>query len=482
MTAAARPSERWLPVLALIYLVLYFSFYPATYAFRDESNYLGIAYALRQGTLFLENLNLPINSMYTPEGGRWVSYFPLGVSVLLLPLTFFGWKAAFLLGPIFHLLGTFFTARLARHFGIPVLAAAALYLFFPSFIFFSRTIMSDIPAAAFFLGAAYFYFTGKSRLACGLFAGLAVYCRYSHALLAMTLAAGILAESVRARSLKPLLLFAAGMAPFAACILIQNQLCFGNPLTSGYSPQVSRQAQLSPDYFLRNLCHYLPGLVLVYPGMLPVFLFSNKMRRPEIIASFLLIFALYSLNMAYDTFPGHPAITLVFGNRYLFPVIPFMILAYAELYGELSERFGRTIKIVAGAGLILMVFAAGFLSKQHQEALAKQWAMTQMIYDSTSESATVFYEANVAELLQGVWGNRRYVRYLDDRQALAALRKADFSRGVFLAKRDLVLNGQLLDRGPEDVAEMMASYDVEKIAEKHGAMVYRILPKKGLLS
>lgn len=468
-------AGRWLPVLALIYLAIYFAFYPATYAYRDESNYLGMAYAMRHGTIFLESQQFPMNSIYTPSAGHWVSYFPLGISLLILPLTFFGWKAAFLLGPLFHLLGVFFTARLAKFFQVPVLASAALYLFFPSFIFFSRTLMSDIPAAVFFLGAVYFYFADKSRFACGLFLGAAVLCRYSHAVLGIPLGIAILTDSLRKRDLKPLVFFVAGLLPFAGIILAHNFACYGSFFKTGYSGSVSHHSQFAQAYLGKNLRHYLPGLLLIYPGMLFAFFLSKKLRRPLIWASVFLILTLYSFNMAFDLFPGHPLITTVFGNRYLFPLIPFMILAYAEFSPKIP-------KVVSCTFLALLIAAAGFVSMKHQAYLQTQWGMTRLIYDHTIEGSVVFYEMNVAELLQGVWGNRRYVRYLDDGHVLQVLKNTDFSRDVYLAKRDLVIHGEMFDRGPEDIPEMNALYDFAKIAEKDGAMVYKITPKKGMLS
>jgi hypothetical protein len=88
--------EKWLLPLAIAaYVLIYFLFYPPIYAYRDEANYLSMAYSLKQWHLFVPVPDVPAQA-FIQAGDKVIPLYPLTNSIFLIPFLAAGWKAVFL--------------------------------------------------------------------------------------------------------------------------------------------------------------------------------------------------------------------------------------------------------------------------------------------------------------------------------------------------------------------------------------------------
>lgn len=470
-------GKRMLVIGIISYVIIFFLYYPPIFAFRDEASYLSMAYVLRKGAIFIENTNIPFNSIVKSKG-HLVPFYPLGQSILLMPLTFFGWRSVFVTGIIFHLLGALFFLKLIRLFRVENSFFALLYLFFPAFIFYSRTIMCDIPSTTLLLMAYYFYFkhTG-SKFISGLFFGIATLIRFTNILLILPFLIISIIKAIKNGEYRKTVDLSLGVAPFILLTAILNFLYYGSPFLTGYSKVFTGSKLFSPTYFLHNIQHYSVSFMLSYPFMLISFFFAKKTKKPEVILSIILFFLLYSLYYFHDRFPNG-FLTYIFGIRFLFPVIPLILLLYAEFLNKILRRFSQAAyNLTVSFILIFLVISCIVVNHQHQQFLRGQLALRDTIYKSTEESSVIIYDGNTAELLQKVWGDRIYIRYEGYENLLEHLKRIATLKNIYLVKRDVIYaNKDKIEGLPEqEIAKIKQHYGLEKIAQKDGLEVFRLI-------
>ncbi|MEM4390811.1 MAG: hypothetical protein QXX06_03005 [Candidatus Diapherotrites archaeon] len=95
-------SEYLIETLAL-YLFIAIIFYPPYFETSDSKTYLAQAYLLANGKLYEENHLDAYNLRQMND--KFMSYFPLGQSLWLMPFVKIGFGFVFLSGIIGHLLG-----------------------------------------------------------------------------------------------------------------------------------------------------------------------------------------------------------------------------------------------------------------------------------------------------------------------------------------------------------------------------------------
>lgn len=406
-----------------LFLLLFVIYYPPIYAIRDESVYLKMAVSLSSDLPQFFQGRLPFSDVLEPLRIRFI--YPPGVPLLLIPLLKLGWHSVFVLGVLFHFAGLFFFQKLAREFGETSGLSGLLYLFFPAFVLYSRTLMSDVPAAAICVAAYSFYFSKNPRegIAGALF-GLSLFVRPTHALLAVSFGVALAGRAVLQKKWAGALRFFAGFAPFLCLFLALNFLLWGNPFQTGYGRAVSGVENFSALNLSGNLMHYLLSLLTAYPLMLAVFLFFKPLRRPEILLSLASVLIFFSLYYFQDRFPS-PLAALVFGSRFLFPVIPFLILGYGYFLGVLRNCLPRPLGLFFTLALTC-VLAAGSLviHHRHHQFLKQQESLKDLLYDSTEPGSVLLLARSTSELVQEFWGDREATVYDDEKMAREAFHNA----------------------------------------------------------
>jgi hypothetical protein len=475
--------ESWiLAAAAAAFVLLYFFFYPSIFAYRDEGNYLSMAYALREGAFSIPIFKIPIQAFFM-VGERIAPVYPWGNALALVPWTFAGWHAVFLHGLIWHLAGGFLIFKLAGVFKINPRLAALLYLFYPSFVFYSRTLMSDIPSMVLTLAASYFYFKAiPSFTLAGIFLGIGYLFRTSNLFVILPFGAILLWRALRHKEFRPLASFSVGILPCFALQFALQYLTYGDPFKSGYTGGMPFSAYFSIQYARENLSHYLLNLLLCYPLMLILFFFSKPVRRPEILGLLAVLLGFFTVYYFHDAFPGK-MLTLFFGNRYLFPVIPFLILGYAGTAEKITGPLPLTLRRFLFTGAAILLMASGFIvSRGHQEALRGQLEMKEAIYTHTPPGSILIYDNNSAELLQYAWGKRTYLVFPEFKERFFSMAKEP-NQGLYLIKRDF----QYADKGlipglsEEDQVDIAQHFEMDPVVQAGELVILSLKPKKEMI-
>ena len=324
----ARREQRWLLIFAGLYMALYAGFYPQMYTSLDESANFGMAYVLRHGTIY------PNHAGYTlalsPLGPHGLVYrFPIGFPVVLALLSFASWHTFFLINPILHLVATGLFAKLLQSQKIAI-GWAILYLLYPGFVLYDRTLFSDPFAASLTTMAVYFLLGGRPRPApAGLCMGLALLARSTSLVVTLILAASLVVSGLadapgqyRSGSGSPLM-FGLGLLPFIVINGVYNEYAMGRLFRSAYSVCYA----VHRPHFVKFGPLYAASLLLLFPGMLLAPLFYRGRCRWQCLAAtstVVLIAAFYH----ESTFGGSTLQTFVSVSRQVLPALPFYLLAY----------------------------------------------------------------------------------------------------------------------------------------------------------
>jgi hypothetical protein len=230
------------------------------------------------------------------------------------------------------------------------------------------------------------------------------------------------------------------------------------------------------DYGWPHIKHYVVSLMLVYPFMLAAPFVAVRTRSVENVTAIIFVISFYIFYYFCGSFPGSE-MNLVFATRFLFPVIPLLILSYAEclenFFKHLPNLAGRLIPVFVS---ILLAVSTIVIQHKHQQLLRKQGALKEAIYFSTEEGSTLIYDLNSAELIQKVWGDRRYISYPGTEALLNILKAADFSKKVYWVSRNVFYDGELLTgTDPEDFIEIGEHYTLKPVFEHEGFKIVKIV-------
>lgn len=460
-----------LTIALAVFFGLFLWFFPPFYGFRDEGIYLGMADALRHGKIFISLAEYPV-SITVEALARTAPFYPLGNSVLLIPFLHLGWKTVFASGLILHFIGFAFFARLAKQFNAANPVTLLSYLFFPAFVFFSRTVMSDIPSLVCFLGAYVFYFkTKRNNALAGFLFGLSLFFRVANVIMILPFILGGIRNAIKTKKGLGLLAFFAGLMPLALLAAAYNAQVYGAPWLTGYSEVFTGVRSFDVSFLRANLLHYLFSLNFAYPFMLLVFLLDARMRRVEILTLLLLHFLFFGFYYFHDSFPGKIP-TFVFGNRFFFPVMPFLILSYGSALNGLLIKVPAARKVLLALLLATFTVSSFVIHAAHQRALRDQAAAAELIYTATPEGSILIYEGAVAELLQRFLGVRDYVFYNAPGGFMNLIQDKAQSSDIYIALTASPGGGE-----EELLAPFKEKFNLSAAGETKQVKLYRALPK-----
>jgi hypothetical protein len=405
--------------LVLVFLFIFFFFYPPTYAISDEAIYFSMAHVISHGNLFPDQSGYFVPG--TVSGPQHpVSKLPLGWPLLLSPLSKFGWRFFFLLPLSLHLIGFYYFRKILNLFEIDT-AFSFLYLLFPTFVFHSRTLMSDLPAAVFFLIGFYYSIQNQKRslIFAGICFGISLWMRYASLVLITPLIAVLFFRDLKWKVIPLLCAF----APFVMLLAVYNYFALGNPFLVGHLKiGIPLQTSFSFEYLLQHLPKYFLYLNLIFPLMGISLLFYHGKRKVEIFSCVITLLLFYSAYFWFDS--GTSFIqTAIKSLRFLLPIIPLLLVSYlycldSYIFRKIdnSKKWGLAI----ACSMLLMVVTSG-IEYKHQEYLQRQKHFSDFIYKQTPENSAIIANMEVIELLQTVWGRRKIVEY--DLSAITAATK-----------------------------------------------------------
>lgn len=437
-----RSKRAWaLWIGVLFYIVIFFIFYPRITAIVDENAYLTQAFLFKSGKLVYDQGNIPAPILtfdMRDVGGHIVSKYPIGNSLWLVPFLSagLGWRAVFLSGLLCAVIGTWLIALILRSIdpGIdPVWAL--LFLFYPTVVVFSRTIMSDLPATILVLGSFYFLRRGSNWVfLSGFLLGMGALFRYPMLVLVIPF---LVLLFLHKRQFKGVFLFLLGLLPLILLILIYNRYAFGSFLRV----PMWRTDRFGIEYLPHHLLFYSIPLVLWYPLMLFSPFLATKGHRPTLFLPPL------TLLLFYATFSFTPSVKnlfeqVVIGLRYLLPALPFFIIGFALGL----EQIIKNIRINPSGlklGLIIPALIAVVLQFHHHRYLKNQEFYAKTLLAVVPPDGMVAGNKDVIELLNVAWGWRDWLpidslnncRLLTDRPVyLAVLEKSARTETATLSK------------------------------------------------
>lgn len=479
----------------IIFSVVFYIFYPPFYAIEDENNYLGMAYVLKSGHIFPDEVGAKFVSLYSYKG-HLVSKYPIGNSLFLIPFTLIGWNGVFLFNFILHVIGFIIFIKILIRFNLP-LVYSLLFLYYPPFTLYMRTIMSDLPTAFFTISGFYtFLLGGKWLFFSGFLIGLSCFVRYTNvivcgmfcAALAYPLLKRIISErnyrKEEAIEINGLIKFIFGFSPFALIILYYNYYTLGSPFLTVYGLLDPNDYAFSIKHMPGNFVFYLKALLVIYPFLLIAMFIYNGKERLLCHLLFWSVLIFYSLYFYTPDF-GTGIQKIVVGMRFLLPVLFVGIIAYAFFIEKIRKK-SRVLGVVLLILINLLVLPYFIISYKHYDYL-KNWAMfKEFFYSNTGANSFIVCDGEVPKIILDVWGRRNYEQYVFVDKKLQVENKIDnaISKGVdvylSLIIRPFKDNRNIYSAKYRD--EILNEYVHEKVGEKQTPAgrieIYKLLKHK----
>lgn len=354
--------------LTLLFLI----FYPTKYISIDENQYLANSVRILSGKLETPCSNISeYPGLHESKTGECVSKYNLGASLLLTPSIILGEQYAFVIVFLSFILSAIIFSRIIRLLELNEFLVI-LYIFYPPFIYFSRTLFSETFSLLFINLFLYVFIKSRNRVAwnilAGLIIGFATLIRYTNLLIFFAFTLGY---AIYNKEYKRVVYIAAGAIPIGAIIMLINKDLYGSFFASGYS--LSSEEVFDLANIVHNLPRYLMLLLTVYPFMLlGLPLFKHRLKWAVIlpVATVVLLYSMYP----YNFFEGKISDFIVSG-RVLMPIIPLVLLPFLYF---LNNRISFTTKIIL---IILLVLSTCVVTIFHHNFLNS----SQVAWESPSE-------------------------------------------------------------------------------------------------
>lgn len=388
------PNPKWTFLVGcIVFTVTYYAWYPRNAAIIDECGYLNTAYTWSKSARYYEDAGIARSPMAvaTPRGSA--SKYPPGNALTLLPFVAINWRLGFVRGWLLLLLGSVALYRVLQKQGVAG-DWALLLLFHPSFVLYSRTLMSDVPAALLVLLGVCLAVRGRCWWS-GAVMGAAVLFRYPAAVVCVALLAVLLLRRPRRDAL----------AYSGAALVVIGALLAYHCWIFGYwaGPLPGYGADFSLAHFPRMFALHGGMLLLLYPLMLLLGWFAPQGERWYYVAPATALLAFTSCQSYID--PGNSIIEqLVRGQRLLLPAAALLLVPYAARLNGIRRLVRAKLAIFAA-----LVASAVVLQVRHQAYLKTQDLRQRIFYGNVGDDRLVFADRPGYELINPFIGPRAYV-------------------------------------------------------------------------
>ncbi|HUV39129.1 MAG TPA: hypothetical protein VMY39_05915 [Planctomycetota bacterium] len=385
-------------VLGTVFLlVLSTVFYPKAPVSIDEVRYMSAAHHLLTGKAF-DRWSEAWFWKPRLDGETFERMFyslSPAYSGLLTPFVAVDWRSVFLLGTLAHLGAFGGVVHVMRRRGLHP-AWAVLYLLHPTAVLYSRMAMAELPSTALVVLVLVLLDRERPRaFLAGLVMGLTVLLKLSNVSVVAVFAVGCFVmsfvtdggASVLRRLRRPLWM-GLGMLPGIVALLWSNTYFFNSPLGNAYIGMEG--GMFGWTFFSENFPFYAGALATVYPLMLvaPVFL-RGRLRwqmRLSCVAALLFFGAYYYRDAGNSTVEE-----LVRGLRFQLIVLPFYVLAYAEMIERLLIRLSwrRFMLPVLLTGLVLLAAGDIVMSREQCRHTLREYAAHERLTNALPGSGTL---------------------------------------------------------------------------------------------
>jgi len=367
----------------VLFTILFFLFYPANTGIVDETAYLSMAYTFQNGKLYYDQAGIHSAPASITINHHLISRYPPGNSILLLPFTKLNYKLAFLRGYLLTIIGFISLMIILVHYKLPSYYALLL-LFHPSMVLYTRTIMSDLPATVFSL-AGLLFFIKKKYLTSGIIFGISISIRYPLLLIPFSILSILLVKKEFFNALKFLSGVVIGLIP----LLIYHISSF-NTITG---PANANLIGFSLKNFPIMFAQFFLTVNIIYP-LLFIISFKTKLNeRWYFIFPALIFIIFFSLQYYIDTGKNFFE-TIIRGQRYMLPIIPFLLIPYSEILNRI-----KFLQKILPLFIIALFFVDIVISHRHQEFLIKQTHYQNKLYEYTKDADMIICNKDIYELI-----------------------------------------------------------------------------------
>jgi hypothetical protein len=472
-----------------IYVFFFIYYYPQFFSIADEGSYLTQTYHLLKGEIIvtddfdsvtytparIPNLSAPVDDFFAQYAlGKYIPGYPFGNSVLFLPFVPFGWKSIFLVGLMFHLLNFLLITNILKKYDLDRVYAL-LYLLYPGLVFYSRTIMSEVPTITFTLLGFYFILSGKKRsyLLAGLMLGISCLFRTTNALVIIGMGIPLMYSAIKKtftekfanEDVKKIFLFGLGVLPSFILTLLFNWIAYGGFFNTRYLGGGTKIF----GYFLTfaSIQAYLQPIIILlvsYPLLLlPVFLMKYK-KRFELCAMTLLFLAVMSRTdtMRYDLITN-----LVIGSRYFLVIIPFLLIPYSLALDKYLKQFVPYI-------LLVLMIAAPILMFTQNKFTDNKALSSERIYSVIPESALIVVNGD-PQYINAYFGKNPAIMFYQFAKLdyLGEYYLVEFRNPEILSSIDREAEFTELQERRRPFEEYLIEHKPSLIYENRGLIIYR---------
>lgn len=378
------------------YLLIYIKFYPPFYSFADERVYIIQAESLSKGILTVPEWTKGF-SIHKGKIGILPKYPPFySLLFLSLPLKI-NFYLIFFVSFLIHIISFLLFYKILKFCNINP-AYSLFYIFHPSFVLYSRTIMPDLYVSFLFLLTLYFHLKKVS------------FSYISNFLLSLLKPSSFpysfifIYDSLRKRAIKNFLFYTFSTFFSVFFIFIYLYFLHGNP-----SPYL----HFSLLFIFKNLNDYFLYLNLNYPfllifglmGILKIKIFKN------LISGFLPVLIFYLLYIFHDKIEGNLFISSIMGLRFLLPFVSFLIIGYSFLIQNILKK--KSEKFFLIFILFLGLFLSFLLMERHNIYLRNLKETKDIIYKYTRENDILLTHFEISKLLLPLWGKRENMYFTD---------------------------------------------------------------------
>lgn len=448
------------------FLAMALYFYPAMWTYMDENIYIALANVLRHGTIYADQAGVQVPFMASYASHQLPQY-PLGMPSLIALFSFAGWRSIFLINILFLFVGFFYFIRWLRLEAIPE-SYALLYLLYPSFVFYSRTLMTEVTCAAIVTIALYKFRTKRYFLS-ALILGLGFSVKNILVLVMVPMFFATLLEWYRIgrnkdRSNAGPFLFCAGAIPGVFLVLLYNLISTGNLFTFAYS--VHKGQPLSFIHIFENLLLYGQSLSLIYPLFFVPVLIAVWRREKLVLCAIAILFTSFYLlipsNWILNNQRPDLLQRLVLQPRYLMPVIPVFLFLYVWELHRIASRIKFPVQQALSFGCVLLFILLGILSQRHQRYLTALADLQREVYQNTESGFLLIANYDSTRLLNDIIAPRSW------RMEQENTEKPEQNSDLFFV--ELVRSSPAVESSPSDNPGVV----VRKVQNQVGALtIYR---------
>jgi len=390
-------------VIAIVWISLsWTAFYPYTHVSIDELEYVTNAQRLVTGNLQQECTTAVGN--FETGRGYCISKYNIGTSLFYLPVVFLSSLVA-LPGSIAlpALLALFIGALGFRKLLILQKLPSwlsLLYLFYPAFIYFSRTRYSEMFSAAIITWILYLAFklvkqqaTKLDQLVLGGLVVLALSVRYTNAISILLLGIAVGCQLIDIYTLKffSLKTYIASLSsriwaaivtcrfvffsliPLSLLLFSFNNWLYGGIFRSGYFFS-NEEGLFVISQMPQVLLLFTLALLIIYPGMLASLFWHKSSLKWGIVAAVTATIVFYSA-FPYVFFEGK-LFDLIFGIRFLIPITPLILFSYAQVLtklvpeiSDLNSKLSKLLLLLTVLMILSLALAVPVISLIHKQFL-----------------------------------------------------------------------------------------------------------------